>query len=454
MHGVKNSEKTVIIALLIIIPLLTASIALSINSQFHEGMKVLPYGYLSNDDIAFFNACSFGQIFITGRLRDSINVSALRAVAEVNELPELSGEVLATLLRNYMTGRVIIAGFAKDLLTDMVSDQSLFDILSSSVAEGKNLMMIAFSDGNDELHDFYGAWLKLLEYSGARPHVFLVNPNSDSNDKDPYRAVPLDPRMFKAAAIAVSVMNTEWGVATGVFIIENTTNPVKDIALASCIFVNTPDVVKDGDVDGNSITRMEGFQFLGYIGWKHSITLGDQWVKTEYYYATATSGENTYRFYLAYNIHSQKPWVILGGNSVDFTTITDWNTDTYPGQVLWDWGPKNLVCGGTISFEVSGFSGISASISYSGFLGVVYCSSDFTDPGAGIANTYNKNIGVNLPFITYTVEPASIGMLDPTKPFGVEPMVVNHDFIANYGGVIYYKAYLYDPGHEPPVVEG
>ncbi len=279
--------------------------------------------------------------------------------------------------------------------------------------------------------------------------------NINSKSKDPHRAVPLDPRIFKAAAIAVSVVHTKWGVGTGIFVVENTTNPVRDIALLSCILADTPDTVKSKDIDGNSITRMEGFTFLGYVGWKHSTLLGDQWVKTEYYYAETTSGGKTYKFYLAYNMHSQRAWATTSTTGdVKFTTVTDWNTDTYPGQVLWDWGPKNIVCGGTISFSISGLSGISANISYSGSLGAVYCSSDFTDPGTGTVKTYNENVGVNLPFVTYTVEPASIGVLDPTKPSDTEPMIVNHNFIANYGGAISYKVYLYDPGHNPPVSEG
>lgn len=204
----------------------------------------------------------------------------------------------------------------------------------------------------------------------------------------------------------------------------------------------------------NSITRLEGFEFLGYIGWKHSNTyIGEQWVKTEYYYAEAESGGNKYRFYLAYNMHSQEYYVPLG-IPLTFTTVTDWKTSTYSGQVLWDWGPKNWGCDATVSIELSaGKAGAGVGISYSAPLGAAFCHYDNTDPGDGVFAVTHQVTGIVLPFITYTVEPSSIGLLDPTKPGGSLPMIVSHRFVGSYGGVIVYTAALYYPSHMPPVEE-
>lgn len=276
-------NKKAIIVVLIVVPLITASLVLSINLQPYNNTSALPYGYLRNEDIKLFSSCSLGQIIVVGKLGRIINVTALKTIGRVDVLPRLKAESLTRLIKSSsQLSSVVIAGSSKELFASIVSDHNLFVRLSSLMTKGKRLMIIAFADGEGSLQNFYDVWLKLLGYSQIYPRVFLVDTSVSLKNKDPYRAVPLDPRIFRATAIAVSIVHIKWGIGTGIFVIENTTNPVRDIALLSCILTNTPDVAKAEDIDGNSIT-----------GWKVS----GSWVmlvgSTLLYWATSGLRQNT-----------------------------------------------------------------------------------------------------------------------------------------------------------------
>ena len=182
-----------------------------------------------------------------------------------------------------------------------------------------------------------------------------------------------------------------------------------------------------------SITRLEGFSLIGYIGWLHasagsSINYGgDMWVKVEYYYA---NGHPKYTWWLAYVMHS----AVGDTGGIDsppvwFKTMTYWMTDIYPGQVLWDWEPKNVQTSATItySFSISISENISAqfSVSYSAPASSYFEIYDKGNPGAGevITEHYVRNAKAS---VRYTVEPSSICLLDPDKPGGTTPVVVKH----------------------------
>ena len=159
-------NKKAIIVVLIVVPLITASLVLSINLQPYNNTSALPYGYLRNEDIKLFSSCSLGQIIVVGKLGRIVNVTALKTIGRVDVLPRLKAESLTGLIKSSsQLGSVVIAGSSKELFASIVSDHNLFVSLSSLMTKGKRLMIIAFADGEGSLQNFYDVWLKLLGYS-------------------------------------------------------------------------------------------------------------------------------------------------------------------------------------------------------------------------------------------------------------------------------------------------
>ena len=403
-------------------------------------------------------------LIVVGRLAEKAEAKYLEKYTK--NLSLISNiDILQSIIRRLYevtkTKKLVIAGYASDIKAVLLSP-SICRELQKALKKGIDIEIIELYGSKDDKKIIIKAWSDFLNSMKIKQAVIPIDASVANNIKDsePY-ALPVDKRIYDAAGLALSVVRVNDSAGTGIFVLEDITDIDYDIAFVAKIFEETPDIVaykltikSKKLMLSNSIIRLEGFKFLGFIGWKHSnMYIGEQWVKTEYYYAEAESGGNKYRFYLAYNIHSQKYYVSLGV-PLTFATVTDWKTRTYSGQVLWDWGPKNWGCGGTVSIELSaGGAGASVGISYSAPLGAVFCYYDNTDPGDGVFAVTHQVTGNSLPFVTYTVEPSSIGLLDPTRPGGTLPMIVSHRFVGSYGGSIAYTVALYYPSHVPPIEE-
>jgi hypothetical protein len=120
-----------------------------------------------------------------------------------------------------------------------------------------------------------------------------------------------------------------------------------------------------------------------------------------------------------------------------FISETDWKTSIWAGQILGEWGPKNAGSAATISYTLS-IGSARATIQYSiGFTepyAPYYEWFDISDPPYGIAKA-EHNVKVPWFYDTlklinkqFTVEPSSIGFLDPNKDGGYLPMIITHTF--------------------------
>ena len=293
--------------------------------------------------------------------------------------------------------------------------------------------------------------LKLYGIKKLRP-LLPLNPDSITNTK--YAAPQIHPALFKAAMIAFSIN------PTGVIVIEDSKKPIKDIAFIIELFYKAgktkSQIISLLNKDLSSITEINGFNFIGYIGWKTSSMYGRvcneetgyMSVKVDYYYASDET--HGYKFWLAHVMHGAKGYetYCLLPPSIHhypekFISVTDWRTEVWPAQILDDWGPKNIGSAATISYTVSsgisvGLSVASASIEYSVTItepnAPYFEWRDLSDPPSGISKVEHivkvpqgYDIG-KLDNVWFQVEPSSIGLLDPNKYGGVPPMVVLHYF--------------------------
>ena len=275
-------------------------------------------------------------------------------------------------------------------------------------------VVVLYKVDKDEKRKFLEAWLKALTKAGYKMSVIPIS--KVSKDK---KSLKIDERVLTADLIALSAK------PFGMFIIERTSDPVSDLKLITHTFN------EEKSIESCS-TNTENFNYIGYIGWKSKTTdnVGKEAVKVDYYIAKTTVGGKTYRFFLANTQHSAIGYD--GYSPKEFISITDWNTDTWEGQVLHQWGPKNEGSNTQITFTLTaGVQGeepvATATISYGVQGGLEIRWKDQTVPDDGYVKTLHE-IPNSKSDVTYTVEPSSIGLLDPNKNGGVLPMIVDHEF--------------------------
>ncbi|WP_440060221.1 hypothetical protein ACSU1N_03530 [Thermogladius sp. 4427co] len=211
-----------------------------------------------------------------------------------------------------------------------------------------------------------------------------------------------------------------------------------------------------------TITGIQGFNFIGYIGWITTNftgavcgeTTGYMAVKVDYFYANATLNGKVYHGFLVHIEHSAKGYQTTCCSLTSCSTInhypktfiskTDWKTTMWPGQVLDDWQPKNASSASNITYQIAWGTGAQSgsapivSVSYSTPITesnhIYYEWYDTSDPPYGVAAA--KHI-LNVPSgydesklnnVLFTVAPSSIGFLDPDKPGGSLPMIISHTF--------------------------
>ncbi len=157
-----------------------------------------------------------------------------------------------------------------------------------------------------------------------------------------------------------------------------------------------------------------------------------------YYETQQTTGSGTYYFFLAYTTTSaQGNWYLPWANwlPINFHSTTNWNTQQWAGQQLYDWGPKESGSGATVTFSLSaGTGGLSAGVSFSAPSPDWFSWTDQSQPSNGIAKTWFEAWTLtSLDGTTLTVQPSSVGEINPTLAGGYLPMVVNQYSAADQG---------------------
>ncbi len=257
--------------------------------------------------------------------------------------------------------------------------------------------------------------------------------------------VPLDKRLFTAEAL---VYSTD---PNGLIVVEKLVD-VPQIILLSIKWGGLSQKLRiDRVLGSSSITSQEDATFIGYVGWytasfDDSVPVGTSYVKVEYYQPKKFN----YNAVFAHLTHAAKGyrttccwWIFCWPKDhypSEFITSTDWNTSVYPGQVLANWEPKNVGSASTINYTIAW--GATISVRYSIPITTpptpYYIWYDMTDPAAGIAKTKHvlrlpQNYDTSrLNGVAFTVEPISVGFLDPNKPGGVPPFEISHEFLTTF----------------------
>ncbi len=341
------------------------------------------------------------------------------------------------------------------------SSNVLFEQLANRLTSEDGFVIVIV--GAKELRsNFMEIILEALRINGLRIPVTLIG--SADAEKATFS---IDQRLYTVDIVAISFK------PYGYTVVENTSDVVSGIAFAVNNYFEEKQVRSINILGTNMGTRMSpaaligptsistvNWTYIGYIGWKSVIAYGgwpmyepqgSEEAKVSYYYCSATTGEGTYKFFMAYIQHWAMGYryVIRDFNPHTFYSITDWNTDLFIDQILDDWGPKNSGTSATITYGLSiGVSGndpcATASFTYSVPGGLDISWADQTVPSNGFAKTrhYLANPSID---VGYTMEPSSIAFLDPEID-GAEPISVYHQFQidGDFYCTIYFWANLYN----------
>lgn len=161
---------------------------------------------------------------------------------------------------------------------------------------------------------------------------------------------------------------------------------------------------------------------------------------SNFYEASQSTSQGTYYFFLDYieqtgygNSYSGPWWNYyeISYNPNNYYSSINWLTLSWPGQMLCNWGPKNSWTNAVVTYGVSAgvtsggiFVGVQITYSVPGGLKISWI--DSSNPAAGYVNTI-ENLG-STTGTTYTVEPSSVGEINPTKSGGYLPMILNEYF--------------------------
>jgi hypothetical protein len=307
----------------------------------------------------------------------------------------------------------------------------------------------------------------LLKYYGSRGEYVILPVDPEYMYIDKKQVPPIDQRVFKADALVFSIN------PKGVIIIDSLYDDSSFVLLTVMKWSEliNPDSLNDKAkkvIGTSSIIEQKGVNSLGYIGyltknWTGRVCgeiTGIMGVKLDLFYTnvTATTGTVYHAFFVHVDHEAKGYRTYCRGSYIDhypktFNTTIDWKTTTWPGQVLDNRDPKGYGTQQTISFTTGWNFG--ATLGTGASLSVVYSSSttitqpnapyyqyaDYSDPWYGVASVvHNVEKPSSLPdsqlnYVTFTVEPTSVGFLDPNKAGGYPPMVIYGYFTAvnNHG---------------------
>jgi hypothetical protein len=277
---------------------------------------------------------------------------------------------------------------------------------------------------------FYGDYLKALGANRMAPPIELIS--SANQNKTGFT---IDPAFMNAPIVEITFNPFGIYIANSSFDFLNATawmmNTYLSEASAHAIHPQA------GAATPMSLT-MNGYTFVGTVGWYtvhyytylggYSYLLGWMSVKSDYYYAEQSTAQGTYYFFLDYpTISAQGEITWWGANwlPINFHSLMGWNTWVWPGQELFSWGPQNSGLSSTISFGLGITpAGATASISYSVSGDLLISWYDTSYPAGGNASAletiWDESYGA-----TYTVNPSSVGELNPTLSGGYLPMVMH-----------------------------
>jgi hypothetical protein len=302
----------------------------------------------------------------------------------------------------------------------------------------------------------------LLKYYGSRGEyvVLPVDPEYVYIDKN--QVPPIDQRVFKADALVFSIN------PNGIIVIDKLHDPLYVLlTVMKWSKLINPDSLNDKAkeiIGGSTIIDQRGVNFLGYIGYLTSNWIGQRCgevtgimgVKLTLFYANVTATTGT--LYHAFFVHVEHVargyrtycWPFYYNHYPSmFNTTIDWRTTIWPGQVVDTYEPKNTGTARTISYTIgwSFSAGSSISVTYTSASTITepdapyYQWVDSSEPWRGVVTTIHYVVKPSslpdsqLNYVTFTVEPSSIGFLDPNKPGGYPPMVIRGYFTAvnNHG---------------------
>lgn len=309
------------------------------------------------------------------------------------------------------------------------------------IRSGKPLASYGFDAGN-RLVEFVGKTFFLNELTlsvGEEPH----------SNKTPNLELPVEVKLFAIVAHG----------SQGHLLVPDYLVIVRDIEDLEKDAVNLINWLVDLGVIGgmkehHSIT-VNGFRYVGSISWKFYYikycgnSVGDLQVRSKYYYHGEKIGGVFYKWFLIYVNHlttgySDATWcgACPYANWAFYKAITkiDGHTDTFPGQVFDDMGPKNArTCVNSISYVVSaGVNGPPPSGAVSASVSVSYNPNQISY--TSIVNTatgvvkWTHSPCQHATDTTWWVEPSAIFYLDPTKDFGYEPLVITHYYYSKIKG--------------------
>jgi len=315
----------------------------------------------------------------------------------------------------------------------------------------------------------------LLKYYGSRGEYLILPLDPEYTSIDKKQVPPIDQRVFKADALVFSIN------PNGIIVIDK----LYDSSYVLLTVMKWSKLINPGSFNDKAkevigvsrITERKGLDFMGYIGYLTSNWTGQQCgevtgtmgVKLDLFYANVTATTGTlYHAFFVHVEHQAKGYktycqlFYYDHYPSKFNTTIDWKTTTWPGQVVDTYEPKNTGTAQTISYTMGwSFSAGTSSIS------VTYTSTttttqpnapyyrwvDSSEPWNGVVTTIHyvekpKDLPDSaLIDTTFTVEPSSVGFLDPDKAGGYPPMVIHGYFTAlnNLGDStsIHISVYLY-----------
>ena len=359
---------------------------------------------------------------------------------------------------------VSITGKSSYVSQNMTSlEHSLLRIFS----QGKPYMVIINGTQSQRL-SFLNAWnnaLKNSGYSDQQVNPGIINKVSENRQVAENTSNPF----FTSSAIAISYKPFGYIVGHG---ITDSAGMAQFIAFANQTFsyeishgsgvVQTVHNSKSTDISTDSSPSLNYFTGIGYRGVFYEYanessifgTYEAGWIGVAYYFNeytyTAPDGTTYYEFGVIarLNIEGYSYWWAGSHPPGVLYEATEWHTNTYAGQVLYDWNPENT---GTYQ---SGSTGYTVSAAYGPASISISWTSSNSISWADTTNLPNGNASVAYTFSgastgqLYTLWPGSTAFLDPNKAGGVLPMDVTEMF---YGGFIVGRAgYYYTPTFQAP----
>ncbi|MCI4461858.1 MAG: hypothetical protein JHC12_02715 [Thermogladius sp.] len=342
----------------------------------------------------------------------------------------------------------------------------VLDTLTRSLGKTSRLALMILNPG----HDAGKAWDVfeiIMKYFGYRGEALIppLDPNAPI-PTDKKQIPPLDPRISTAEALVFSTN------PRGIIIVDRLFDKqyilLESLRMSGLINPESGGSVLQSVLGAGTVISWRNVVPLGYVGYITAnmtdslcgVVTGVMSVKLDVLYGNVTTTAGV--LYHAWFIHVEHSAVGYETKCYrgpfpttnyhyprKFNTTVDWLTWRFPGQVVEDYQPKNMGGGQGISYTVSMAGNPAISVEYGStreLKDVSYLWADESEPWDGVVTIIHEvdkpgNVSDrDMVGRTFTVEPSSVGFLDPLKPGGALPMIIKAYFTVedNYGD----KAYI------------